>query len=77
MCRFAENCAVCDNRGGGSKRQELKMLLRRLKRDNPDIEKSVFNSVHAVCLDTMVGDKCKGKTYAFLDHDNEVFSDID
>ena len=43
-CRFTENCAICDNGGGGSKRQEVKTLLRRLKRDNPNIEKSIFNS---------------------------------
>ena len=34
-CRFTENCTICDNGGGGSKRQEIKTLLRRLKRDNP------------------------------------------
>ena len=66
-CRFTENCAVCDNGGGGSKRQEIKTLLRRLKRDNPDIEKSIFNSIHAVCLDTMAGYKRKGKEYSFID----------
>ena len=51
-CRFTENCTICDNGGGGSKRQEIKTLLRRLKRDNPNIEKSIFNSIHAVALDT-------------------------
>ena len=29
-CRFTENCAICDNGGGGSKRQEIKTLIRRL-----------------------------------------------
>lgn len=66
-CRFTENCAICDNGGGGSKRQEVKTLLRRLKRDNPNIEKSIFNSIHAVCLDTMVGYKTKGAEISFLD----------
>ena len=66
-CRFTENCAACDNGVGSSKRQEIKMLLRRLKRDNPDIEKSIFNSIHAVCLDTMAGYKRKGKEYSFID----------
>ncbi|MCH5286947.1 MAG: tRNA 2-thiocytidine biosynthesis protein TtcA [Christensenellaceae bacterium] len=70
-CRFTENCAVCDNGGGGSKRQEIKTLLRRLKRDNPDIEKSIFNSIHSVCLDTMVGYKTKGQLHSFLDHYDE------
>ena len=42
-----------------------RLLLRRLKRDNPDIEKSIFNSIHAVCLDTMVGYKTGGHEYDF------------
>ncbi len=54
-CRFTENCTACDNGGGGSKRQEIKTLIRRLKRDNPNIEKSIFNSIHAVNLDTFPG----------------------
>lgn len=65
-CRFTENCAMHDDRGG-SKRQEVKMLLRRLKRDNPNIEKSIFNSIHAVCLDTMPGYKSKGIRHSFLE----------
>ncbi|MBR1845175.1 MAG: tRNA 2-thiocytidine biosynthesis protein TtcA [Oscillospiraceae bacterium] len=66
-CRFTENCTMCDNGGGGSKRQEVKLLLRRLKRDNPNIEKSIFNSIHAVSLDTMVGYKTKGVEHSFLE----------
>lgn len=67
-CRFTENCIMCDNGGGGSKRQEIKTLIRRLKRDNPLIDKSIFNSIHAVSLDTMPGYKTHGKTYSFLDN---------
>ena len=52
-CRFTENCSICDNGGGGSKRQEVKTLLRRLKRDNPNIEKSIFNSKKKECLGTV------------------------
>lgn len=63
-CRFTENCAAS---GGGSKRQEVKELLRRLKRDNPDIEKSIFNSIHAVSLDTMIGYKTHGELHSFLE----------
>lgn len=66
-CRFTENCAICDNGGGGSKRQEVKTLLRRLKRDNPNIEKSIFNSIHAVSLDTMIGYKTHGELHSFLE----------
>lgn len=61
-CRFTEHCAVCDNGGGGSKRQEVKNLLRRLKRDDPNIEKSIFKSIHSVCLDTFPAYKQGGQT---------------
>ena len=66
-CRFTENCATCDNDVSVSKRQETKLLLRRLKRDNPNIEKNIFNSIHSVCLDTMVGYKSRGVTHTFTE----------
>lgn len=66
-CRFTENCTMCDNGGGGSKRQEIKILLRHLKKDNPNIEKSIFNSIHSVCLDTMVEYKENGIQHSFLE----------
>ena len=67
-CRFTENCTMCDNGGGGgSKRQEIKTLLRRLRRDNPNLEKSIFNSIHSVCLDTMVGYKSGGIEHTFTE----------
>lgn len=43
-------------------------LLRRLKRDNPNIEKSIFNSIHTVALDTFPGYKTKGEVHSFLEH---------
>ena len=67
-CRFTESRDASEDGIGHSKRQEIKMLLRRLRRDNPDIEKSIFNSIHAVCLDTMVGYKTKGEEHSFLDN---------
>lgn len=70
-CRFTENCSTCDNGGGGSKRQAVKVLLRRLKRDNPNIEKSIFNSIHKVSLDTMPGYKSGGVEHSFLEQYNE------
>ena len=67
-CRFTENCTICDNGGGGSKRQEIKVLLRRLKRDSPNIEKSIFNSIHTVSLDTFPGYKTHGEVHSFLEN---------
>jgi tRNA(Ile)-lysidine synthase TilS/MesJ len=66
-CRFTENCTICDNGGVGSKRQEIKVLLRRLRRDNPNIEKSIFNSIHKVSLDTFPGYKKDGQEHSFLE----------
>ena len=66
-CRFTENCTMCDNGGGGSKRQEVKILLRRLRRDNPNIERSIFNSIHSVNLDMMPGYKTGGVLHSFLE----------
>ena len=66
-CRFTENCTMCDNGGGGSKRQEIKILLRRLKRDNPNIENSIFRSIHNVAIDTMPGYRSEGVDHSFLE----------
>ena len=69
-CRFTENCSICDNGGGGSKRQEVKTLIRRLKRDNPQIEMNIFNSVHAVNIDTFPGFKKNGMKHTYLEEYN-------
>lgn len=70
-CRFTENCSMHDNGGGISKRQEVKLLLRRLRQENPTIEQSIFQSLHAVCLDTMIGYKSDGQAHSFLERFNE------
>lgn len=63
-CRFTEGVA---NRETSSKRYEVKNLLKELKKTNPNIEKSIFNSIHTLSLDTMVGWKTKGVEHSFLD----------
>ncbi len=63
-CRFTENV---ESGVGDSKRQEVKELIRRLKKDNPNIEKSVFNSLHAVCIETFPGYRADGKRHSFLE----------
>ena len=71
-CRFTENCTMCDNGGGGSKRQEIKTLIKHLKEDNPGIEKSIFNSLHNVCLDTFPGYKSENEEHSFLERFNKT-----
>lgn len=67
-CRFTEARDASGDGVGESKRQEMKVLLRELKKANPNVEKSIFAAVHGVQLDTMVGVKFRGKAYSFLDY---------
>jgi len=70
-CRFTENCTLCDNGGGGSKRQEVKQLLKRLNRDGGKVEQNVFNAIHTLQLDTFPGWKKDGEAHSFLEtYDN-------
>lgn len=66
-CRFTENCSICDNGGGGSKRQEMKVLIKKLKKNNPNIDKNIFRSMHNVNLDTLIGYHTATEQYNFLD----------
>ncbi|MFT3950925.1 MAG: ATP-binding protein [Oscillospiraceae bacterium] len=75
-CRFTESCTMCDNGGGGSKRQEIKQLIKRIKRDNPAVETNLFNSIHKVQVDTLVGYKLHGKAHSFLERFNDAQSEI-
>ncbi len=62
-CRFTENRDASGDGIGESKRQEIKLLLRQLKRDNPNIEKSIFRAIHGVQLDTFPCFKYRGRAY--------------
>ena len=64
-CRFTETAA---SGVGASKRQEIKRLLRELKTSNPNIEKSIFNALHTVNIDTFPGWKSNGEEHSFLEH---------
>lgn len=66
-CRFTESIALSGDGVGDSKRQEVKQLIRQLKKNNPNIEKSIFNSIHNVHIDTFAGYKTRGKWHSFLD----------
>ncbi len=66
-CRLTERSAADTGDVNVSKRKEIKLLLRRLRQGNPNIEKSIFNSIHAVALDTMPGFKTGGVEHSFLE----------
>jgi len=66
-CRFTENVEVGSNNESNSKRMETKMIIKRLKEINPDVESNIFNSLHNVSLDTFLGYKSGGVKHSFLD----------
>ena len=63
-CRFTENAATDI---GVSKRREVKELIRQLRQDNPNIDQSIFNSIHAVMLDTFPGYKKDRVLHSYLE----------
>ncbi|MGN1368230.1 MAG: tRNA 2-thiocytidine biosynthesis TtcA family protein [Aristaeellaceae bacterium] len=65
-CHFVEQRDRSEDGVGDSKRQEIKVLLRKLRETNPDVEKSIFNSIHTVTLDTFPGWKIHGESYSYL-----------
>ena len=65
-CSVTKKNISCEE-ASGSKRKEIKELIKSLKKDNPLIEKSIFNSIHNVKLDTFVEFSSKGKVHSFLD----------
>jgi tRNA 2-thiocytidine biosynthesis protein TtcA len=69
-CRFTENCLLGDN-GGGSKRQEMKVLLKKLRQTNSHIDMNIFRSIHNVNLDTIIGYHSGEGKHSFLDDYDE------
>ena len=68
-CRLSESAAVDES---ASKRQEIKRLISDLQRTNPKVAQNIFNSIHRVQLDTLVGWKQGGEEHSFL----EAFSKL-
>jgi len=66
-CRFVEQRDNSLDGVGDSKRQEVKVLLRQLRQRDPDVEKSIFNSIHTVTLDTFPGWKIHGESHSYLE----------
>lgn len=70
-CRFTENCVLGDN-GGGSKRQEMKELVKKFRKTNPNIDKNIFHSIHNVNLETVIGYHVGDEQHSFLnDYDSK------
>ncbi|MBQ4531027.1 MAG: ATPase [Lachnospiraceae bacterium] len=70
-CRFTENCSSC---GGakGSKRDEMKELIRQMRKNSDVIDGNIFQSVHNVNLKTIIGYHKDNMVYNFLDDYEKV-----
>lgn len=66
-CRFTENYKSNDNKEGLSKRQEIKDLIKQMKKVNPNIEINIFRSIHNANVDTMVEYKLNDEFHSFLE----------
>jgi len=64
-CKLTENLAVGEQ--GQSGRQDVKKLIKDFRTRNPDVDASIFKSLHNVQLDTLPEFKYKGETYSFND----------
>ncbi len=64
-CKLTENLSV--GQQGQSARQDIKKLIKDFRMRNPDVDASIFKSLHNVQLDTLPEFKYKGETYGFND----------
>ena len=73
-CSFTANLSIGE---GDSKRFEVKELIRNLKKDCPQLEKNIFNSIHDVNVDTLLGFTYQGKERDFLTMFDEEAEKLD
>ena len=66
-CRLTESCASCGGTEKGSKRAEIKELIKDLSKRSSFIEKNIFRSVENVNLNTVVAYKKDGVKHHFLE----------
>ena len=69
-CRFTEE-GRDPSETTGTKRQAVKAMIAELKKSDPNVEKSIFNAIHAVHIDTFPGYKTRGEMHSFLEKYDE------
>ena len=62
-CKLTESLAVGEQ--GQSARQDVKKLIKDFRTRNPDVDASIFKSLHNVQLDTLPEFKFKGELFDF------------
>ncbi|WP_290906498.1 ATP-binding protein, partial [Eubacterium sp.] len=69
-CKFTDTCTSC-NPDNASKRQEIKNMIREMKKVNPQVESNIFRSVENVNIDTVIAYKKDGIKHNFLENYNK------
>ncbi len=65
-CKFTQKLTGGDD-DTFSARKRVKGLIAELKKENPNVENNIFQSIHNVQLDTLAEYKQDGKKYSFLE----------
>lgn len=66
-CKFTEKYALSQNPGEVSKREEMKNLIKEMKKGYDKIDINIFNSVQNVNLDTIISYRRGDEFHHFLD----------
>ncbi len=67
-CRFTENCTISSSDDEpGSKREEMKILIKKLRKINHNVDVNIFRSAQNVNLDTLISYVENGNIHHFLD----------
>ena len=67
-CKFTEEYNMSQNPGDISKREEMKLLIKEMKKKNDKIDINIFNSVQNVNLDTIISYRKGDEYHHFLDN---------
>ncbi len=68
-CKFTEDCSLKDD--GKSKRNEMKELIKNLRKTNKNIDYNIFKALDNVNLNCVLGVKENGKYKSFLEDYDE------
>lgn len=68
-CRFTERTVSAEP--AFSARKRVKEWIAQLKKENPNVENNIFQSIHNVQLDTLAGYKQEGTVHSFLERFGE------
>ena len=67
-CKITEKNKAQNITEIGSKREEMKRLLKQLRENNEDVDMNIYNSTKRVNLDTIISYMKDGKEISFLDN---------